>query len=90
MVLARCGVFFPHLNHAAVPAYPYRHAVGLARGVSVPPRRQDADTYRDQELSRLFNECEWTQERIAKRMGRSRMGVVRARFRAVPDLYYPG
>jgi hypothetical protein len=30
-----------------------------------------ADAYRDQELSRLFLECRWTQERIGEKMGRS-------------------
>jgi hypothetical protein len=32
-------------------------------------RRLGAEAFRDQEVARLFVECGWTQERIAKRMG---------------------
>lgn len=44
--------------------------------------RQDAaDAYRDQELSRLFDECGWTQEAIAKEMGKHQTWVsLRLRF----------
>jgi hypothetical protein len=38
-------------------------------------RRAGADAYRDQELARLFTECEWTQERIAGQMGRRQAWV---------------
>jgi len=34
-----------------------------------------ADAYRDQELARLFLECEWTQERIGQKMGRTQAWV---------------
>lgn len=47
-------------------------------------RREGADAYRDQEIARLFNECEWKQERIAAKMGRSQgwvsLRLVFARF----------
>jgi hypothetical protein len=36
-----------------------------------------ASAYRDQELSRLFFECEWTQERIAAKVGKSKAWVCR-------------
>lgn len=34
-------------------------------------RHDGADAYRDRELARLFGECGWSQERIAKRMGKT-------------------
>src|SRR5262245_45381424 len=40
-------------------------------------RRESADAYRDQELSRLFHECGWTQERIAERMRQAQPWVSR-------------
>lgn len=38
-------------------------------------RREGADAWRDQEMARLFEECGWTQERIAERMGKSQKWV---------------
>ena len=38
-------------------------------------RRAGAEAYRDQEVARLFAECDWTQARIAARMGRSQNWV---------------
>lgn len=39
-------------------------------------RRRDAvDAYRDQELARLFEECEWSQEKMAHRMGKTKSWV---------------
>jgi transcriptional regulator with XRE-family HTH domain len=49
-------------------------------------RREGAEAYRDQELARLFNECGWTQERIAKRVGKKKSWVsYRLRFGAFLD-----
>lgn len=39
--------------------------------------REGAEAYRDQEVSRLFVECKWTQVRIAERMGRQQNWVSR-------------
>ncbi len=39
--------------------------------------RERADAYRDQEMARLFVECGWTQERIAEKVGKSKMSVSR-------------
>jgi hypothetical protein len=39
------------------------------------PRREGACAYRDQEVARLFEECGWTQERIAQRMGKRKAWV---------------
>jgi hypothetical protein len=36
---------------------------------------QGADALRDQELARLFHECKWTQEAIARKMGKSQRWV---------------
>lgn len=38
-------------------------------------RRESADAYRDQELARLFNECDWTQEKIAAHLGKKQQWV---------------
>lgn len=38
-------------------------------------RKEGAEAYRDQEMARLFEECEWTQEKIAGRMGKSQQWV---------------
>ncbi len=38
-------------------------------------RREGADAYRDQEMARLFEQCAWTQERIAERMGKKQPWV---------------
>ncbi len=40
-------------------------------------RRDGADAYRDQEVARLFEQCEWTQEKIAARMGKKQSWVSR-------------
>jgi len=40
-------------------------------------RREGAEAYRDQEVSRLFVECGWTQEAVGKRMGQSVSWVCR-------------
>jgi len=45
---------------------------------SMPPsarRREGAEAYRDQEMARLFNECGWTQEKIARKMGKKQTWV---------------
>lgn len=45
--------------------------------------REGVEARRDQELSRLFNECEWTQDRIARKIGRHQTWVsLRLRFGA--------
>ncbi len=38
-------------------------------------RRENADAYRDQELARLFVECEWSQERIGRHLDRAQSWV---------------
>lgn len=38
-------------------------------------RKEGAESYRDQELARLFHECEWGQERIAEHMKRKQQWV---------------
>ena len=43
-------------------------------------RREGAEALRDQEVSRLFNECGWTQSLIAKKMGRTQ-GWVQLRLK---------
>jgi hypothetical protein len=44
-------------------------------------RREGAEAYRDQEVSKLFTECKWTQEAIAKEMGQTQPWVAyRLRF----------
>lgn len=54
-------------------------------------RRDGADAYRDQELARLFHECEWTQERIAQRMGKTHAWVsFRLTFGAFLDFVTTG
>jgi hypothetical protein len=37
--------------------------------------RDGADAYRDQEMARLFERCGWTQERIARQMGKKQAWV---------------
>lgn len=39
--------------------------------------REGVEARRDQELSRLFNECGWTQDRIARKMGRKQPWVAK-------------
>jgi hypothetical protein len=38
-------------------------------------RREGADAYRDQEMARLFETCDWSQERIARAVGQSQRWV---------------
>jgi len=38
-------------------------------------RREGADAYRDQEMARLFETCDWSQERIGKKMGKRQAWV---------------
>jgi hypothetical protein len=38
-------------------------------------RREGATAYRDQEMARLFEECDWGQEKIAARMGKRKSWV---------------
>jgi hypothetical protein len=38
-------------------------------------RCKAADAWRDQEFARLFNECEWIQDKIASKIGRTQQWV---------------